>query len=146
MTTYFEISANGSYIRIEIIEYSYQSSETYWDGNWVNSNVSVKAGAFSGSFNACLMTIDFENFKNELVKLYEKLNGIAVFQTIESQVGIKIIGDGIGNLNAECIVLDNAGYGNILEFEINFDQSHIPKILNQLDKITVEFPIVGKTK
>jgi len=31
--------------------------------------------------------------------------------------------------------MDSAGMGNTLKFEINFDQTHIPKILNQLRKI-----------
>ena len=81
--------------------------------------------------------------KNELIKLYDELNGIAKFNTFESQVEIKIIGDGIGHLNAECKVMDIAGIGNKLEFEINFDQTHIPKILNQLEKINNRFPKVG---
>ena len=39
--------------------------------------------------------------------------------------------------------MDIAGIGNKLEFEINFDQTHIPKILNQLEKINNRFPKVG---
>src|SRR5690606_973570 len=105
--------------------------------------VKVKAGAFSGAFKADFMTVDFVTFKNELAKLYEKLNGIATFHTLESQVEIKISGDGIGHLTAECIVKDAASFGNKLEFEINFDQTHIPELLNQLKKITDRFPKIG---
>lgn len=90
------------------------------------------------------MTVDFESFKTELTKLYEKLNGIATFSTLESQVEIKITGDGIGHLSAECEVMDYVGIGNKLEFKINFDQTHIPKILNQLEKITNRFPKTGE--
>ena len=74
------------------------------------------------------------------------LNGIATFHTLESQVEIKIVGDGIGHLKAECEVMDYAGTGNKLVFEINFDQTHIPKILNQLEKITKKFPKIGELK
>lgn len=143
---YFEISENGNFIRIELIKQSNPNAELDWDKNWLKGLVKVKAGVFSGEFKAEFMTVDFVSFKNELEKLYYKLNGIATFHTLESQVEIKIIGDGIGHLNAECEVLDYAGTGNKLIFEINFDQTHIPKILNQLEKITDRFPKIGKLK
>jgi hypothetical protein len=143
---YFEISESRNFIRIELIKQSNPNAELDWDANWVKGFVKVKAGVFSGEFKAEFMTVDFVSFKNELEKLYYKLNGIATFHTLESQVEIKIIGDGIGHLNAECEVLDYAGTGNKLIFEINFDQTHIPKILNQLEKITNRFPKIGKLK
>ena len=144
--TFFEISENGDLIRIELIGLNYPEAELDWDRNWIQTFVKVKAGKFTGEFKADFMTIDFINFKNELEILYSKLKGIATFQTLESQVEMKIIGDGIGHLKAECIVMDNAGIGNKLEFEINFDQTHIPKILNQLEKISIQFPKVGDLK
>jgi len=143
---YFEISESGNFIRIELIKQSNPNAELDWDKNWLKGLVKVKAGGFSGEFKADFMTVDFVSFKNELTKLYDKLNGIATFSTLESQVEIKIVGDGIGHLNAECEVMDYAGIGNKLEFEINFDQTHIPKIINQLEKITNRFPKIGDPK
>lgn len=144
--TYFEISESGNLIRIELIGLNYPTAKLDWDRNWIRGFVKVKAGAFSGEFKADFITADFVDFKNELIKLYDKLNGIVTFKTLESQVEIKIVGDGIGHLNAECIVMDNAGNGNKLEFEISFDQTHIPKIINQLEKITNKFPKTGELK
>ena len=103
--------------------------------------ISVKAGPFSGKFKANLMTTDFEMFKNGIIELYNKLDGVATFYTLESQVDIKIMGDGIGHLTAQCEVIDNVGVGNKLEFEIDFDQTQIPELINQLEKITKEFPV-----
>lgn len=144
--TFFEISESGNLIRIDLIDFSHPNAELDWDKNWVKGFVKVKAGGFLGEFKASFMTVDFVSFKNELTQLYDKLNGIATFSTLESQVEIKIIGDGIGHLKAECEVMDSAGIGNKLEFEINFDQTHIPKILNQLEKIINQFPKVGELK
>ena len=143
---FFEISESGNLIRIELIELNYPNAELDWDRNWINGIVKVKAGAFSGEFKANFMTVDFLSFKNELTELYDKLNGTATFNTLESQVKIKIIGDGIGHLNTLCVVMDYAGNGNKLEFEISFDQTQIPKIINQLEKITREFPKYGELK
>ena len=143
---FLEIEESGDFIRIELIDFSHPNAELDWDKNWVSGFVNVKAGAFSGVFKADFMTVDFVSFKNKLAKLYDKLNGIATFHTLESQVEIKIVGDGIGHLKAECEVMDYAGTGNKLVFEINFDQTHIPKILNQLEKITKKFPKIGELK
>ena len=145
-TLFFEISESGNLIRIDLIGLNYPTAELDWDRNWIRGFVKVKAGAFSGEFKADFMTVDFVDFKKELTKIYDTLKGIVTFQTLESQVEIKIIGDGIGHLNAECVVMDNAGSGNKLEFEISFDQTHIPKILNQLEKITDKFPKSGELK
>jgi hypothetical protein len=145
-TIFFEISESGNFIRIDLIGFNHPNAELDWDKNWLKGLVKVKAGGFSGEFKADFMTVDFLSFKNELKKLYDKLNGVATFYTLESQVEIKIVGDGIGHLNAECEVMDNAGTGNKLEFEINFDQTHIPKIITQLEKITNRFPKIGELK
>jgi hypothetical protein len=145
-TTFFEICEGGNFIRIELIGFNHPNAELDWDKNWVKGFISVKAGGFFGEFKADFMTVDFVSFKNELTKLYEKLNGIATFNTLESQIEIKIVGDGIGHLKAEREVMDYAGTRNKLEFEINFDQTQIPKILNQLEKITNRFPKVGELK
>jgi hypothetical protein len=145
-TNFFEISENGSFIRIDLIDYNYPYADLDWDKNWISGIVKVKAGAFSGEFKTDFMTVDFVSFKNEMEKLYDKLNGIATFYNLENQVEIKIIGDGIGHLKAECEVMDYAGIGNKLKFEIDFDQTYIPKLLNQLEKITRRFPKIGELK
>lgn len=145
-STYFEISENGNLIRIDILGLNYPNAEDDWDRNCLKSIISAKADAFSGNFKADLMTTDFETFKNELTNLYDKLKGIATFNTLESQVDIKITGDGIGHLKAKCEVMDYAGIGNKLEFEIDFDQTQIPKIVNQLENIITKFPVSGDLK
>ncbi len=78
----------------------------------------------------------------QLKLLYNKLDGSAVFNTIENQVNINIVGDGVGHLTAKCELMDFAGNGNVLLFTINFDQSHLPKIINQLEIITNRYPLV----
>ena len=143
---FFEISESGNFIRIDLIDFNFPYAELDWDKNWISGFVKVKAGAFSGEFKTDFMTVDFVSFKNEMEKLYDKLNGIATFYTLENQVEIKIIGDGIGHLKAECEVMDCASFGNKLKFEIDFDQTHIPKILNQLEKINKRFPKIGALK
>ncbi len=145
-STYFEISEGGNLIKIEVFGLQYPNTDDDWDKNWLNCMIPVKAGVFSGKFRANLMTTDFGTFKNGIINLYNKLDGVSAFYTLESQADIKIIGDGIGHLEAQCEVMDNVGFGNKLNFKINFDQTQIQGIINQLEKITNEFPITGELK
>ena len=141
---YVEISRNGNFIRIELIGLSHESAELNWDKNWITGCVKLKAGGFSGEFNAEFMTMDFIQFQEQLEFLYNNLSENANLKTLEDQVEIKIIGDGIGHLEAECVVMDSAGFGNKLKFEIAFDQTFLPKIINQLKQITSKFPKIGE--
>ena len=140
-STYFEISGNGNFIRIELSNFNDLSTELGWSENWIKVIVHVKAGGFSGNFRADLTTWEFLTFKKELIILYQKLTGSATFDTLEKQVVIKVSGDGIGHLKAECILEDQAGFGNRLNLEIDFDQTFLPELIRQLEKITDKFEV-----
>lgn len=138
---YFELKYNGDFLRIELLNLAYPDSRLDWDRKWINSNASLKVGGFSGQFDCLLMTTDFDRFNKEFTPLYEKLDGTATFNTIEGQIEIKIKGDGIGHFEAVCRVMDFAGTGNTLEFRLNFDQTIIPELVNQLENITRTYPV-----
>ncbi len=126
-----------------MLKLTYPKAKLDWDRNWIQAIVTVKAGAFSGQFKTELMTTDFYKFKQQFSRLYDNLDGMAIFDTIEGQINIKIKGDGIGHFEANCMVMDYAGTGNKLDFEIIFDQTIIPNIVGQLDNITKTYPING---
>ena len=137
---YVEIKGNGDFILIDIIGYQYPNEESGYDANWLNAEISFKVGGFLGKFNSYQMSSDFEIFEKELKILYNNLNRSANFQGVESQVTIHIEGDGQGHLIAKCWLIDIPGNENELKCKINFDQTQIPKIINQLQKIIDKFP------
>lgn len=142
--TYFEIKDGIDFIKIHILKQNFPDGDLDWDRNSLNCDVSVKCGAFSGKFNADLMSWDFDIFKTELEYLYNNLNRTAIFEGIESQVRIVVQGDGIGHLNTRCQIMDYAGTGNELNCELNFDQTELPQIIGQLEKITTEYKVYGR--
>ena len=143
---FFELKGSGEFLRIDVIGLAHPDAKDNWDRKWVKSKVSLKAGGFTGQFACDLMTPDFQQFKEQLSELYEKLNGIAIFDTIEGQIKIRLKGDGIGHFMADCIVRDSPGTGNSLEFELEFDQTYIPEMINQLENITRTFPTSATQK
>jgi hypothetical protein len=143
-----EINGNNEidFIRINGIKFNCPNATTDWDKNSLSSNIEIKVGAFSGNLTTDLRTADFEIFKRELKILYDNLDRTAVFEGFESQVIIHVKGDGIGHLIAKCFLSDYVIDGNELKCEIHFDQTQIPRLIDQLEKITNEFPTTGVEK
>jgi hypothetical protein len=65
---FFEITSDGDYIKIEVLNLNFENADSDWDKNSLNTNVFVKAGAFTGNFNVAMMTTEFESFRKELEK------------------------------------------------------------------------------
>jgi hypothetical protein len=140
---YFEIRDAGDIIRLEPIQVYDDASQLDWDRNWVKTKVAVKGGAFSGQFTADLMTTDFELFKRDLKNLDKDFKGTAKLSPLEGQLILNIVGDGLGHFETKCNVTDQPGYGSTLSFSFSFDQTELPRLINELDKITKTFPIRG---
>ena len=144
---YFEISDNGYLIRLEPIELVKTNSTLDWDNNFIKTKILIKGGAFSGQYLADILTVDFEKFKQELSPLYDNLKGSATFDDLEHALELNIKGDGIGHFEVNIKACDKPSiYHSELTFTMSFDQTEIKTLVNQLDKITKQFPIVGDFK
>jgi hypothetical protein len=144
---YFELFDAGDIVRLEPIELIKYDSELDCDRNWIKTNVTVKGGKFSGQFSGDFMTVDFEKFKQELFRLYNNLKGTAKFIDLEGYLELKITGNGIGHFEVEVKACDQPGVnGSELTFTMGFDQTELNELVNQLDRITKQFPISGDLK
>jgi hypothetical protein len=108
--------------------------------DWLEARVSIRAGAFDGSFDATLMTCDFPPFRSQLQRLYETLEGTATFETIERQLRIECSGNGQGGIAVHGVAKDRPTDGNLLRFEFNTDQTFLPAVISDLRQIETEFP------
>ncbi len=145
--TYFEISANGNYFRLEPFAYERTGSDNYYDDNWVRTKISVKGGSFSGQYEVSMLTDEFEYLQKGFSLLDNNLNGGLEFTDMESSVTLKINGDGFGHFTADVTANDYGGQPySRLTFTITFDQSYIKPILAQLDRLTKEFPVITTNK
>lgn len=141
---YFRIGSGASeHITVTPLYRPHDQCADFWDGNWVESHVEIRVGAFTGRFRASLRANEFAHFREELARLYSDLTGTAVFSSMEQWLTMKIQGDGLGHFEAECHAMDQAGVGNRLEFRLSFDQTDIPGILKGLDRVNEAFPARG---
>ena len=143
----FEIIDNDFKFQIKPEKLLFPNSKLDWDRNWISAKIFIKTGGFIGNYIAEIMTLDFEKFKQELIKLYDNLNGSANFECLEHYLTIKIKGDGLGHFTAYCEAIDKPSDDeNKLSFSFYFDQTQIKDLVNQLDLITKEYPITGDFK
>src|SRR5712691_11549446 len=92
-------SSGGPHIAIRPLWRCHPGQQDYWDGNWIESEIQVSAGAFRGRFRASLRSEEFESFRRELQVLMSSLRGEASFATIEGQLALELQGDDKGDVH-----------------------------------------------
>ncbi len=112
----------------------------YHDDNWLNVTVTISAGAVDGTFSASFLTDEFVVFRAQLQDLYSTLRGEAQFSTLEEQLFLKLVGNGLGQISLKGYALDRAGDGNRLDFELALDQSHLANAISDLNAVIERFP------
>jgi hypothetical protein len=134
----------GQHVAIRLLWRSHPKATDYWDGNWIESEIHVRAGGFTGTYRASLRSEEFVSFHRDLKTLERTLAGKATFNTMEGQLGLSVEGDGRGHVVLKGVALDQAGSGNALHFELELDQTYLPGILRGLDEALAQFPVVGR--
>jgi hypothetical protein len=136
-------SEASDHLKIAVLRRKYPDTNDYWDGNWLDCDMSVSVGGFSGNVNAALRTDEIKRFHDELIPLYESLGGSAEFVSLELWLTIRINGDKLGHFTANCELRDDQSFPNRLLFDLAFDQTELPAMLHQLSSILETFPVIG---
>jgi len=136
-----KLQGEGNYLEITPSTYFYLPETDSYDRSWLTTNVKVKGGAFCGEYDANLQTFDFIYLKQQLEALYRDLSSSFEFSPLEGQLFMRFSGDGLGHIYVDCTAKDQPGGGSTLNFEINIDQTDIQELINQLNAITVAYPV-----
>lgn len=140
----FRIRADsGDFLEIVVGHPTQSDTDDYWDANWISAGIRVEVGAFKGHVAASLRREDFPVLRDGLKKLYAELTGQAKFTTMEEWIELEISGDGRGHLAARGFVIDSLWGKNRLEFELQFDQTQLPRLIGELDAIVAQRPVIG---
>lgn len=135
-------SSRSECITIAVERRSYADSTDYWDGNWCNATIRAKLGGFQAKCDASLRTTDFAELLEGVKTLYVSLEHKAVFETMEEQLSLVMQGDDKGHITVSGTLLDQPGIGNALRFQFEMDQSYLPSLINELEMVTVRFPVL----
>ncbi|MFI5297520.1 MAG: hypothetical protein ACHREM_05425 [Polyangiales bacterium] len=82
--------------------YEYPQNDDYWDGNWVYADITIVSRAFRGGYEALLRTEEFVQFRRQLAELHGRVQGEAMYETMENWLRISVVADGRGHLAAKC--------------------------------------------
>jgi hypothetical protein len=126
------IGNESGFLSLVIIGRSYPGAADYWDGNWLDCYAEVACGAFRGKVKGSIRTDELEGFHQQLVRLYERLTGEAELVTMERWLGLRVVGDGRGHLEARGTLRDDPALGNTLDFRLYLDQTQLPPVLQQM--------------
>lgn len=138
--------AHGDHILIEIGGREHPSATDFDDGNWLVSQVSVRAGAFAGRFGCSLRSEESAAFLGELRQLNNTLTGEAVFQTLEEQLRVRVSTVGsLGGIIVTASARDQAGVGNLLEFHLeDYDQTDLGSLIADVEEVAAMYPVIGR--
>ena len=137
-------SERADHLRIEVTRRLHAHAVDYWDGNWVEVRVALRAGGFRAGLPASLRTTDFIGFRQQLETLYRTLGGEAQFNTIEEWLALRLIGDGVGHIAIRGEMRDEPGTGNTLAFQLpSVDQTELGRVIASLQRIEETFPTLG---
>jgi hypothetical protein len=131
----------GEQLRINVLRYERDPVGEYFDDNWLAVEVSIQVGAFSATFRASFLTGELEAFHKQMRVLYESLEGRAEFESLEGQLGVGLIGDGLGHIRLDGKARDRAGTGNTLSFNLVFDQTQLYTSMRRLEAALTAFPV-----
>ena len=137
-------SLGSDHVAVRVIGRERNASGDYWDGNWLVTPISIKAGRFRGELPADLRAEEFVRFRRELQEVYSSLAGEAVLASLDGWISLTVRCEPNGSLNVSGTANDRPGTGNKLEFEIEgLDQSHLPPIIDGLLEVEAAFPVIG---
>ena len=129
-------------IEVDVLRYERAPSGEYHDDNWLTSQFRVSVGGFHGQVdNAAILTYELAAFLTQLRPLYKTLRGTAEFSTLERQLHLLLVGDGIGHIALTGEVEDRVVGGNQLHFRLQFDQTQLATSIHELERVMSEFPI-----
>lgn len=122
--------------RLEVVLSPEAASECGYE--WLAAQVKIDVGGFRGDVSMSILFSDIVRFKEALEPVYRALCGTAEFTTIEGQLRIMVEVDKTGHVKASGELLDAAGIGNTLRFEIRFDQTLLWHTISEIDKAISE--------
>lgn len=132
-------------LKLWVHRYQYPHTDDEFDGNWLYATAQIEMpGAYwartQGPF---LQTVELADFRASLTRLYSNLSGSATLETLEPELHWNLNMASLGHILSE-IRLRGSGWQQNISFEA--DQSYLPPLIQDIDRVLQTFPIRGKGK
>ena len=135
----------GSRVLLDVKGRKEPTAEDYWEANWLVVGMTVEMGHWRGRFDVDLRAEEFERFLLELRHLYEQLDSVAEFATMERWLSLRLEGDGLGHIKVAGEARDRPGSEDRLLFTTGLDQTDLAELIHELQAVVAEFPVRGES-
>lgn len=125
-------------VEIEVLPYEREQNPEYWDEHWLAVDVRVRVGGFRAKLPATFVLNELSDVLTELRPLCGACKGSAEFKALDSQLKLHLACHHKGCIELHGEVHDPAEHGNRLHFLIHFDQSQLPRTIQELQKVLSE--------
>jgi hypothetical protein len=121
----------------------FPGNSDYWDGNWLIVRAEMRAsGALIEVEGPILHIPELVRFRDELSKLNASLSRSAELRPLEPGLHLTLTAQSLGHISADLsITPDQLTQRHTFEFGI--DQSYLPALLDSLDQLLSEYPVIG---
>jgi hypothetical protein len=129
-----------SFIALEID--GYEQPDTTWpvDANRLLAVLRYHAIRTGGSLPITIETQDLAQLRRQLLEAHTDLGATISFAPSSGYFSLIAEGDGRGHYAMRCSVGRGSRGVTIASFEIEFDQSYLPEIIEQLDEALERYP------
>ncbi|WP_027463826.1 WapI family immunity protein [Deinococcus ficus] len=129
-------------LHLWVHRYEFPDMNDEEDGNWLVATAEVVlSGAgraeVSGPF---ITTLELTNFRDDLVRMSVQGHGSVSLGTVEPELNWNLWTASQGHLETQ---LEVVGHGHRQQFHFQVEQSHLPRLIRQLDVVLDRFPARG---
>jgi hypothetical protein len=133
---------NGQHVLIRPLSRSPAGLFEQRDGNWIDCEIAVSAGAFRGTVRADLRPEEFRSFLEEVEELKRTPDSTATFAATEGQLALSLQGAEQEQIRITGEAIDEAGGGNRLQFRFDIDRGALTDVCDSLEHLLDAFPLV----
>jgi hypothetical protein len=126
---------------VRLLDFENRSGEDEVDAIWLDSTVTVKAGAFLGSFKAAFTTHDLVNRHEQLKSALEYQSGRVSVQSTEGDLWLAIEFDGHGGASISGVATPHRLRRATLHFHVDTDQFALFRTLYELEDALQDLPV-----
>jgi hypothetical protein len=138
-------STTAENLSIAVLGREHPRTHDYWDGNWIDTKITVSVGGFNGRVRASLRTDEIHSFNESLKVLNQNLVGEAMLDSMEHWIKLAVTAGSRGRIEISGTLRDQAVSGNVLSFELaEVDQTYLAGWISNLDDIETAYPVIGR--
>jgi hypothetical protein len=141
MSAKFTFFAENDKVEVRLLDFENRSAENEGDVIWLDSTVTVKAGAFLGSFKAAFTTHDLANLHEQLKSALESQSGRVSVQSTEGDLSLTIEFDGHGRASISGVATPHRLRRATLHFHVDTDQFGLFRTLHELEDALQNYPV-----